>query len=187
MTVGTFGPMEWGAVVGLIAHWGVNTVQRYLWLYERGTVPGSRQQWRTVCDQVHGNVKKQTKANNSAIRAQRCTKHTPTRSVIHYEHVDTRITRGWWKYSTKIQQKPQSDGNHDLPGVWSQLIIQPTIRSNNTQTQIRPPPWCRPTAHPRAHCRMLRLSRDKLCPHELVLCEFHTFSGDRFSLTVIIE
>ena len=43
MTVGTFGPMEWGAVVGLIAHRGVNTVQRYLWLYERGTVPRSCQ------------------------------------------------------------------------------------------------------------------------------------------------
>ena len=50
MTVGTFGPMEWGAVVGLITHYAVNTVQRYLWLYERGTVPRSRQQWRTVCD-----------------------------------------------------------------------------------------------------------------------------------------
>ena len=89
MMVGTFGPITWGAAVGLMAHCAVNTVQRYLWLYERGTVPRSRQQWRTVCDQVHGNMKKQTKANNSAIRAQRCTKRTLTRSPIHYEHVDT--------------------------------------------------------------------------------------------------
>ena len=30
-------------------------------------MPRSRQQWRTVCDQIHGNMKKQTKANNSAV------------------------------------------------------------------------------------------------------------------------
>ena len=44
MTVGTFRPITWGAAVGLMTHCAVNTVQRYLWLYERGTVPCSRQQ-----------------------------------------------------------------------------------------------------------------------------------------------
>ena len=29
VTVGTFRPMEWDAVVGLITHWAVNTVHRY--------------------------------------------------------------------------------------------------------------------------------------------------------------
>ena len=51
-------------------------------------------------------------------------------------------------------------------------VLQPTARSNSTQTQLRLPPWLRPTALSRAPCRLLGLSRDNLRPLDFVVCKF---------------
>ena len=62
-------------------------------------------------------------------------------------------------------------------------FLQPTTRSNNTQTQLPLPPRRRPTPQSRAACRLLRLSRDKLCPLDLSrlfhLCLLYTSPSPR--------
>ena len=46
-------------------------------------------------------------------------------------------------------------------------FLQPTTHSNSIQTQHRLPSRRGPTAQSRAPCRLLGMSRDKLCPLEL--------------------
>ena len=113
MMVGTFGPITWGAAVGLMAHCAVNTVQRYLWLYERGTVPRSRQQWRTVCDQVHGNMKTQRQIMLQSGRSDAQNTHQHAAQSIR----NTRITRGGKHRAMKTTSCQACDHSSTLLGL----------------------------------------------------------------------